>query len=49
VPGGSGRRTFQAGELFQVALPSGARRVAAVLRGSDSGGPLVAIGEARVP
>ena len=49
VPGGSGRRAFEAGQLFQLPLPAGARRVAAVLRGSDSAGSLVAVGEARVP
>jgi hypothetical protein len=49
LPGGAGRRSFTAGEPVQVALPSGTRRVAAVLRGTDSGGSLVAVGEARVP
>jgi hypothetical protein len=49
VPGGSQARSHQAGQLFEVALPPGARRVAAVLRGSDAAGPLVAVGEARVP
>ena len=47
VPGGAQVRSHQAGELFQVALPAGTRRVAAVLRGTDSAGPLVAVGEAR--
>jgi hypothetical protein len=49
VPGGSQRRTLAAGELFQVTLPAGARKIGAVLRGSDAAGPLVAVGEARVP
>jgi hypothetical protein len=49
VPGGSEKRSFQAGQLFQVDLPAGTRRVAAVLRGTDSAGALVAVGEARVP
>ncbi len=48
VPGGA-QRSFASGTLFQVALPAGTRRVAAVLRGNDAGGPLVAVGEARVP
>jgi hypothetical protein len=33
----------------RVTIPSGARRVAAVLRGSDSAGELVAVSEAAVP
>jgi hypothetical protein len=49
VPGGSQRRSFAAGELFQVTLPEGTRKVGAVLRGSDAAGPLVAVGEARLP
>ncbi len=49
VPTGSERRSFEAGSLFQVALPAGVRRVAAVLRGKDAAGSLVAIGEAPVP
>jgi hypothetical protein len=44
-----GRRTFEAGRLVQVAVPAGTRRVAAVLRGTDAAGTLVAVGEARVP
>jgi hypothetical protein len=49
VPGGAGKRPFEAGVLFQVAVPVGTKRMAAVLRGADAGGALVAVGEARVP
>ena len=33
----------------RVSVPSGARRIAAVLRGSDAAGELVAVSEALVP
>jgi hypothetical protein len=43
------RSSFPMGSLFQVALPAGTRRVGAVLRGSDAGGELIAIGDLAVP
>jgi hypothetical protein len=38
-----------AGELLTVAIPPGTRRVAALLRGKDGGGALVAVGELTLP
>jgi hypothetical protein len=43
------RSSFATGTLFRVSLPVGTRRVAAVLRGSDTGGDLIAIGELALP
>jgi hypothetical protein len=48
VPG-AGRSSFASGELFTVEVPEGTRKVAAVLRGKDAGGPLVAVGVVSLP
>lgn len=41
--------TFNAGSLFSIDLPAGTRQVAAVLRGTDDAGSLVAVGELKLP
>jgi hypothetical protein len=41
--------SFAAGPLFKVDVPSGTKKLAAVLVGSDSAGDLVAFGEVAIP
>jgi hypothetical protein len=41
--------SFAAGSLFTVAVPAGAKKIAAVLVGSDAAGDLVAFGEIALP
>ena len=40
--------SFNVGSLFSTELPQGTRRVAAVLRGTDGGGAVVAVGELKI-
>jgi hypothetical protein len=49
VDGTGGARSYDAGEVATVEVPEGTRRLAAVLKGKDGAGALVAVGEASVP
>ena len=46
--GSAGARSFSTGEIVTVEIPEGARKLAAVLRGKDGAGEVVAVGETAV-